>query len=150
MHVKATITGKPLASALGITAREWTNLGNLLRDRVVLRTRRQHVDADLVPFHAYSEGYKRTKGKKGGLLGGGSVDLTGAGGGPKMLNDIVVRSASATTNPRLVLGFATSGKDQIARYHMGEGRVDRLFFALSDADVDYATTYIRGRLKGSA
>lgn len=147
MHMKATISGKQLASALVIPEREWRNLGNGLRLRIIQRTRGRSTDADGAPFQPYSEGYKRQKAKAGGMIGGGRVNLTGTAAGPKMLDNITVLAASATTNPRVTLGFALAGKDQLARYHMGEGRVDRLFFALSDDDLDYGVSYIKQRLQ---
>ena len=149
MHMKATITGKQLAGIVAVPARVWFNAGNGLRLRIIDRTRRQNVDADGAPFEAYSEGYKKAKGKKSGLSGGGRVDLTGAGGGPKMLNNIVL-TARATNNPRIQLYFATAEKAQIAQYHMGEGRVDRKFFAMSDDDTDYIVNYVKNWAKTGA
>lgn len=145
MHMKATITGKQLAASLVIPEREWRNLGNTLRTRIITRTRRQGVDADGNRFEGYSDGYKAAKAKRGGNTG--HVDLTGVKAGMRMLDNITVLAASATTNPRVTLGFAVSEKDRIARYHMGEGRVDRLFFALSDEDLDYGVSYIKQRLQ---
>ena len=146
MHMKATISGKQLGTMLTIPANEWQNLGNALRLRIITRTRMQNVDADGMPFHAYSEGYAKAKAKHGGLMSGGRVNLTGTAAGSKMLDNIAVQ-VQATINPRLTLHFATAGKAQIALYHMGEGRVDREFFALSEDDVDYSVTYLKGRLR---
>jgi hypothetical protein len=146
MRMKATVTGKALASTLVVSADDWRSLGNALRLRLITRTRGQGVDADGSVFAPYSEGYKLAKAKKGGMIGGGRVNLTGAGAGAKMLDAIAVLSTSATRNPRLVLGFALADKDRIAHYHMGEGRVDRLFFALSDEDEEYCMSYLRQRL----
>lgn len=147
MHVKATIKGKPLAGALIIPEREWRNLGNAFRTRIINRTRRQGVDADGRTFEGYSDGYKAAKAKRGGNAS--RVDLTGVRGGMRMLDNITVLSASATTNPRVTVGFAVADKDRIARYHMGEGRVDRLFFALSDEDLEFGVGYIRERMRSA-
>jgi hypothetical protein len=146
MHMKATISGKQLGTMLTIPANEWQNLGNALRLRIITRTRLQNVDANGAPFHAYSVGYAKAKAKHGGLSGGGRVNLTGTKAGPKMLDNIAVL-VHAQTNPRLTLRFASAGKAQIALYHMGEGRVDREFFALSEDDVDYSVNYLKGRLR---
>ena len=146
MHVKATIKGKALASQVQIPVRAWQDLGNRMRLRIIMRTRGRGVDADGAPFEPYSPGYAKTKAKRGGMIGGGRVNLTGVTAGPKMLDDIAVLQVSATNNPRLILGFATAGKATIARYHMGEGRVDREFFALSDDDMDDAHSYLRAQI----
>jgi hypothetical protein len=149
MHMRATITGKSLASHLVVPEQEWRNLGNALRLRIIQRTRMRGEDADGATFQPYSAGYAKAKGKRGGLIGGGRVNLTGVSAGVKMLDAITVLSASAVTNPRVVVGFALTDKDQIAQYHMGEGRVDRKFFALSDDDLDFGVAYIRKRVQAS-
>lgn len=145
MHMVATLTGKRLSDAIRVPERVWLDAGTELRRRIIQRTRGRNVDADGAPFEPYSPGYARAKAKKGGLTGGGRVNLTGAAAGPKMLDNMAVR-ASATTNPRISITFALAEKARIASYHMGEGRVDRLFFALSDEDLDYAVGFIRQRL----
>jgi len=146
MHMKATITGKQLAGIVAVPPRVWFNAGAGLRLRIIQRTRARGVDADGAAFAPYSEGYKKAKAKKGGLLGGGRVNLTGAGAGAKMLDTILVKS-QATANPRIELSFALSSKEQIAQYHMGEGRVDRKFFAMSDDDEQYIVNYVRQWMK---
>ena len=146
MHMKATITGKDLAVGIAIPAATWEAIGNELKVRIVNRTRYKHVDADGKAFEPYSEGYAKAKAKRGGMIGGGAVNLTGVRAGARMLDDITVLSVSGTTNPRLRVGFALAEKDQLARYHMGEGRVDRLFFGLDETDKDYAVNFVRKRL----
>jgi hypothetical protein len=150
MHMKATISGKALASTLAIPESEWRNLGNALRLRIITRTRAHSQDADGAGFQPYSPGYAAAKAKKGGITGGGRVNLTGAGAGAKMLDNITVLQTSATTNPRVSLGFALADKNRIANYHMGEGRVDRLFFAFSDDDQEFGVDYLRKRLQSRA
>lgn len=145
MHMKATIVGKRLADLVAIPTRVWFDAGTELRTRIVTRTRARGVDADGAPFQPYSEGYAKAKAKHGGMIGGGRVNLTGTKAGPKMLDTMLVK-ASATTNPRITILFSLAEKAAIASYHMGEGRVDRLFFALSDDDIDYAVDYIRRRM----
>ncbi len=145
MHMVAHLTGKRLSDAIAIPKRVWLEAGTELRRRIIQRTRGRNVDADGVPFEAYSAGYARAKAKRGGVGVGGRVNLTGAAAGPKMLDNLAVR-ASATQNPRISITFALAEKARIASYHMGEGRVDRLFFALSDEDLDYAVGFIRQRM----
>ena len=145
MHMVAHLTGKRLSDAIRVPERVWLDAGTELRRRIIQRTRGRNVDADGAPFEPYSEGYARAKAKKGGVGGGGRVNLTGAAAGPKMLDGMVVR-ASATQNPRITITFALAEKARIASYHMGEGRVDRLFFALSDEDVDDTVGFIRARM----
>ena len=148
MHMKATITGKQLARTIAVPDAEWRNLGNALRLRILTRTRARGVDADGASFAPYSEGYKIAKGKQGGMIGGGRVNLTGTTAGPKMLDTMMV-TTQATINPRITISFALADKAQIAQYHMGEGRVDRLFFALGDDDVTYSVDYLRRRLQAT-
>jgi hypothetical protein len=140
----ARIEGKRLADIVAVPPRVWFNVGNGLRLRIVTRTRVESVDADGHAFADYSEGYKRFKAKKAGMVG--RVNLTGPGAGPKMLDNIKV-TARANTNPRIELWFATAEKATIAQYHMGDGRVDRKFFGLSDADIDYVVDYVRNWVK---
>jgi hypothetical protein len=161
MHMKATISGGSLAGVVTVPAREWMNLGNALKIRIVNRTRAKNVDADMVPFKAYSPGYAKTKSERSiasratklvrrRLVSAAPslrVNLTGVSSGQRMLDNIVVQRASAVDNPRLVLGFANAKKAEIALYHMGEGRVDREFFALSEQDIAFATDYIKARLQ---
>ena len=152
MHMKVRITGGKLAGAAQPPPAAWKRLGNLLRERIILRTRSKHVDANGQPFAPYSEGYAALKRKAGTTT---AVTLVGIGakvpgrsfvpGKTRMLDDIV--ATVYPTNPRLVIGFGSSGTATIARYHMGEGRVDREFFALSDDDVDFAQRFIGSALK---
>lgn len=141
--LKASVSGRRLADIVAVTAEDWKAAGNGLRLRIITRTRGHGVDANGRSFEPYSEGYKRAKAKRAGMVG--RVNLTGVKAGGRMLDDITVK-ANASANPRITLSFATAAKDQIAQYHMGEGRVDREFFALSEADLDYVIDFIRNRL----
>lgn len=145
MHMTAKISGPKLADLVRIPPRVWGDAGKELRDRIRMRTRSSGVDADGKPFAPYSEGYARAKAKHGGMVGGGRVNLTSTKAGSHMLDTMLVR-ASADRNPRITIFFSLAEKAVIASYHMGEGRVDREFFALSDEDVDYAVSYIRQRM----
>lgn len=148
MHMTAKISGPKLSTLVGFPGPEdWNHIGNGLRLRIINRTRSRNVDADLRPFEPYSPGYAAAKAKRGGLVGGGRVNLTGVRAGARMLDNIVFRS-NATANPRVVLSFGLAEKATIASYHMGEGRVDRTFFALSEDDMDWIVKYLKDRLAG--
>jgi hypothetical protein len=143
MRMSVTVKGRPLARQIQIPREDWHRIGNELRTRIITRTRLKNVDADGVPFAAYSEGYAKAKAKAGGVAT--RVNLTGVRAGARMLDNIAV-TANAVTNPRILLNFALERKAEIARYHMGEGRVDRRFFALSDEDESYLHAAVRAAL----
>jgi hypothetical protein len=142
MHMRAVIKGPRLADLVAIPPRVWHNAGVEARDRIRTRTRAKGVDADGAPFAPYSEGYAKAKAKRSKLSTVGRVNLTGVRAGSRMLDTMLVK-ASATQNPRITIFFSLAEKAEIASYHMGEGRVDREFFALSDADVDAIVARVR-------
>lgn len=137
--LKATISGKRLADCIAIPAEAWQQVGSKLRQNIQWRTRLGN-DADGHAFEPYAEGYAAYRKKHGWSTG--RVTLRTGRAGSHMLDDITFVT-QATTNPRVTLFFASAAKAEIAQYHMGEGRVDRLFFKLSPQDLDEAVDILR-------
>jgi hypothetical protein len=146
MHMSVTIKGAKLSSQIAIPDAVWQRIGKRLVENI--KTRTAHgVDADGGAFEPYSEGYAKYKAKYGStrvnLRSQGPIKRSG--GTVHMMDNLVART-NATQNPRITIQFALTKKAEIAQYHMGEGRVDRLFFGLSDADADIAEQMVRTHL----
>ncbi len=99
MGFTITTTIAPLADMELITADDMREIGLMVREQIIRRTR-QGVDATGAPFQPYSAGYAKAKAK---ALGGGPVNLTVSGG---MLNDLTITDVKGWPEPLVELGWS--------------------------------------------
>lgn len=142
MPVKITVNTVGKLAALPLSDESlMTEVGQLAIRRIHSRTS-AGKDVDGAPFQPLSGGYAKARTKQG-LGTTSNLTLSGA-----MLNAMTI----AEVGPRKVsIGFATGGGRGASRgtliqksrsaganfkatMHMGDGRVERKFFALSDED----------------
>lgn len=135
---RVKITGS-LEKAIKVPQRVWSRIGMMVRENISKRTR-AGVDADGATFEGYSEGYLKQK-KKAGGASGSRVNLKSVKAGGHMMTDMVVVT-HASGSIKATVKFASAAKATIAQYHMGEGRVDREFFAVSDEDQEAARAMV--------
>lgn len=114
-------------------------IGNLATEDIVERTRGGR-DKGGMSFRAYSPGYAAYKQKVGGSSS--PVNLTSPKAGVHMLDTIGPTEVSAKT---VTIAFTDALKAQIAAYHLGDGRVLRDFWGVSQAFLDRAVQAITAR-----